>query len=114
MKLMFCAHCSDIVKLLAEVRTCACGNGSGRYLEDGDTTVHAAKSLSIGLASPDFATAVQTLVDEPEPFALRKYGKRRSALTGGVFLSPESSGSCTISMEGRVTTSAHGTHDIPF
>jgi hypothetical protein len=33
MKRMFRAHCSDIVKLLSEMRICACGTSSGCYLE---------------------------------------------------------------------------------
>ena len=34
-KLLLCPQCSDVLKLIDDPRTCACGRSGGRYLEDG-------------------------------------------------------------------------------
>ncbi|ACU76625.1 hypothetical protein Caci_7801 [Catenulispora acidiphila DSM 44928] len=58
MKLLYCAHCQDIVKLFPEKRYCKCGKSWGHYLEDNSTTVQTFPSLSLGIANPDFHAAV--------------------------------------------------------
>jgi hypothetical protein len=57
---MYCAHCHDIVRLFSEKRFCKCGKSWGHYLEDDSTTVQTFPSLSLGIANPDFQTAVAT------------------------------------------------------
>src|SRR4051794_35648995 len=69
MKLLYCAHCHDIVRLFPEPRTCQCGKSWGRYLEDGATTVQTWPSLSLGLANPDFSQAKRTFEAEPNAFS---------------------------------------------
>lgn len=68
MKLMYCAHCQDIVRLFPEKRSCKCGKSWGHYLEDNATTVQTWPGLSIGIANPDFAAAHQTFAAEPNAF----------------------------------------------
>jgi hypothetical protein len=36
MKLLFCKHCGDVLKLQRRQRACECGRSAGRYLADGD------------------------------------------------------------------------------
>jgi hypothetical protein len=69
MKLMYCAHCSDIVRLFTERRSCMCGKSWGHYLPDGATTVQTWPSLSLGLANPDFRSAEQAFGADPETFS---------------------------------------------
>jgi len=60
MKLLFCGHCQDIVKLFPERRSCKCGRSWGQYLPDNSTTVQTTYTLSIGMANPDFSEAIST------------------------------------------------------
>ncbi len=69
MKLMYCAHCEDIVRLFPEKRSCRCGKSWGYYLDDNATTVQTWPGLSIGIANPDFAAAHQTFLAEPNVFS---------------------------------------------
>lgn len=69
MKLLYCAHCGDIVRLYPEKRSCQCGKSWGHYLEDGATTVQTYPGLSLGLANPDFETALKTFVENPRYFS---------------------------------------------
>lgn len=57
MKLLYCAHCGDIVRLFPEKRFCRCGKSWGQYLDDGATTVQTWPGLSLGIANPDFVQA---------------------------------------------------------
>ncbi len=34
MKLIFCGHCNDVIKLGLELKYCTCKKSYGRYLED--------------------------------------------------------------------------------
>jgi hypothetical protein len=56
-KLLYCVHCHDIVRLFPEKRFCKCGKSWGNYLEDRMTTVQTYPSLSLGIANPDFTAA---------------------------------------------------------
>jgi hypothetical protein len=58
-KLLYCPHCGDIVRLFPEKRFCLCGKSWGHYLDDGATTVQTWPGLSIGIANPDFVEAEQ-------------------------------------------------------
>ena len=69
MKLLYCAHCHDIVRLFPERRTCRCGKSWGQYLEDNSTTVQTWPSLSLGIANPDFARARQAFVEAADTFS---------------------------------------------
>jgi hypothetical protein len=69
MKLMYCAHCADIVRLFPEKRFCRCGRSWGQYLEDGATTVQTYPSLSLGLANPDVSAAMHTFDGDPQYFS---------------------------------------------
>jgi len=69
MKLLFCGHCQDIVRLFAERRTCKCGRSWGHYLPDNSTTVQSDYSLSLGMANPDFYAALQLLMRDRSHFS---------------------------------------------
>ena len=69
MKLMYSAHCGDIVRLFREKRSCRCGKSWGYYEEDDATTVQTYPGLSLGIANPDFETALQTFVANPRYFS---------------------------------------------
>ncbi len=68
MKLMYCAHCGDIVRLFPQRRTCKCGKSWGQYLEDDSTTVQTWPSLSIGIANPDFTAAQRAFAETVNAF----------------------------------------------
>lgn len=69
MKLLYCVHCGDIVRLFPEKRTCLCGKTWGYYLEDNATTEHNYPSLSIGIATPDFQQAAEAFFANPAYFS---------------------------------------------
>lgn len=69
MKLLYCPHCGDVVRLFPERRTCKCGKSWGQYLDDGSTTVQTWPSLSLGIANPDFQAAQQAFAASPETFS---------------------------------------------
>jgi hypothetical protein len=68
MKLMYCAHCGDILRLFQEKRFCKCGKTWGHYV-DNATTVQTWPGLSIGIANPDFGQAQVAFTDDPERFS---------------------------------------------
>jgi hypothetical protein len=68
-KLLYCPHCNDVVRLFPERRTCKCGKSWGQYLDDGSTTVQTWPSLSLGIANPDFHAAEQAFAAAPETFS---------------------------------------------
>lgn len=69
MKLLYCVHCGDVVRLFPEKRFCKCGKSWGNYLEDNSTTVQTYPSLSLGLANPDFQQALNAYVENPNYFS---------------------------------------------
>lgn len=69
MKLLYCAHCGDIVRLFPEKRFCRCGKSWGHYLEDNATTVQTFPGLSLALFNPDFQLAIQTFSENPDQFS---------------------------------------------
>jgi hypothetical protein len=68
-KLMYCAHCEDVVRLFPEKRSCRCGRSWGHYLEDNSTTVQTWPSLSLGIANPDFVQAESAFGEHPDTFS---------------------------------------------
>jgi hypothetical protein len=69
MKLLFCTHCHDVVRLHPEPRRCRCGRSWGRYLEDRATTVQTDRSISLGLANPDVYAAIELFFKQPDHFS---------------------------------------------
>lgn len=69
MKLLFCGHCQDVVKLFPERRTCKCGCSCGQYLPDNSTTVQTEFTLSLGIANPDFTAAIDTFMQDQSYFS---------------------------------------------
>jgi len=69
MKLLYCPHCGDVVRLFPERRTCKCGKSWGHYLDDNSTTVQTWPSLSLSIANPDFQAAEQAFAASPETFS---------------------------------------------
>jgi hypothetical protein len=68
-KLMYCVHCEDVVRLFPEKRFCRCGKSWGHYLEDNSTTVQTWPSLSLGIANPDLVQAESAFAEDPERFS---------------------------------------------
>ena len=69
MKLMYCGHCGDIVRLFPETRKCKCGLSWGRYLEDNRTTIQTKDSISLGFANPDFQRAFDVFMENRDVFS---------------------------------------------
>ena len=69
MKLLYCGHCGDIVRLFPTLRSCLCGKSFGKYLPDNATTAQIPLTLSLGLANPDFGRAVAVYNEAPEHFS---------------------------------------------
>lgn len=69
MKLLYCGHCGDVVRLFPEKRFCRCGKSWGQYLEDNATTVQTYPGLSLGIANPDFEQALKAFIENPEHFS---------------------------------------------
>ena len=69
MKLLYCPHCGDVVRLYPEKRFCKCGKSWGHYLEDKSTTVQTWPGLSLGMANPDFDAALEAFVEHPDHFS---------------------------------------------
>lgn len=69
MKLLYCGHCYDVVRLFPERRSCKCGRSWGQYLADNSTTVQTNYSVSLGLANPDFNAAVDTYLQNRDYFS---------------------------------------------
>lgn len=59
MKLIYCTHCDDIVKLTHEPRTCECGRSGGRYFSDGLNAEIWGDAVPLGIANPSFAEALK-------------------------------------------------------
>jgi hypothetical protein len=69
LKLLYCGHCGDVVRLFPEKRSCRCGKSWGHYLEDGATTVQTYPGLSLGISNPDFEQALNAFVENPKYFS---------------------------------------------
>jgi hypothetical protein len=68
-KLLYCAHCGDILRLFREKRSCRCGKSWGHYLDDGATTVQTWPGMSLGIANPDFTRAERAFAADLKRFS---------------------------------------------
>lgn len=49
MKLLFCKNCQDVIRLFEdEVRTCRCGNTSGKYINASDAIFSGESAIPLG------------------------------------------------------------------
>jgi hypothetical protein len=69
LKLLYCVHCGDVVRLFPEKRYCLCGRSWGNFLEDNSTTIQSYPSVSLGLANTDFQLALNAFVENPNYFS---------------------------------------------
>jgi hypothetical protein len=65
MKLLLCLACGDVVQMRPELRTCICGESSGRYLEDKSTVEQTEGSVSLALHNHDLRAAIEALSESP-------------------------------------------------
>ncbi len=63
MKLLFCPHCTDIVRLKKMPKTCDCGKVGGRYLEDGLIMGHFGEGIPLFISNSSFAEAIENRPD---------------------------------------------------
>ena len=59
MKLILCPHCQDVFKLAYKIRSCECGQSSGKYLEDGLNAEIYGESIPLGFANSSLADAIE-------------------------------------------------------
>jgi len=60
MKLFLCTECYDIkAMLVGKLRSCACGQSSARYKEDGDYCELEGKALALGINNSSLLEAVR-------------------------------------------------------
>ena len=60
MKLLFCKHCEDIVKLSYATRYCQCGATGGHYKVDGLNAVYYGPAIPLGFANSSFRKALRS------------------------------------------------------
>ncbi len=58
MKLLFCPHCHDMRKLMAESTFCKCRKSSGYYKEDGLHAVYRGAAIPVGVSNMSFVGAL--------------------------------------------------------
>lgn len=58
MKLLFCPKCADIIALRRELRTCHCGEASGRYIDNLNAEISG--GVPLGIDNRSFLYAVAT------------------------------------------------------
>jgi len=58
MKLIFCSNCKDIVRLQRELRTCKCGESSGRYINNYDAEIEG-NCIPLGFANSSLVNALK-------------------------------------------------------
>ena len=89
MKLLMCLKCSDIFNLTYSLKTCSCGESSGRYLNELDAEIKG-NCKAIGFSNGTFIKAYK--LQKIEDDAQLKTGKN-SCCDGqnfGAFFIPES------------------------
>ena len=64
MKLIFCPHCNDVVKLREAHRTCWCGKSGGMYLQDGLHAIIYGDAVPIGFQNKSFYYACLSQPEE--------------------------------------------------
>jgi len=66
MKLLFCPHCNDVIKLRVGVsRSCECGKSEGMYIDDVNAIVNSSGIL-LGFANSSFVEALRDHIHRPE------------------------------------------------
>lgn len=63
MKLIYCPHCTDIVRLLELRRYCECARSYGNYVDSLNAEV-GGLAIPIGFANPSFKKALETRPEE--------------------------------------------------
>lgn len=58
MKLLFCPHCQDVLKLRFERRTCECGKSWGHYENDEDARIGGA-AIPLGIGNRSLVDALE-------------------------------------------------------
>jgi hypothetical protein len=64
MKLLFCAECTDLVRLFGGRRSCRCGASAGRYLDEAQVEV-SGPAVVLGVGNDDFQAAYRRLAEDP-------------------------------------------------
>ncbi len=59
MKLLYCRHCHDVIKLLSHERHCDCGACGGHYINDLDAVFWGDTAVPLGFDNPSFARALE-------------------------------------------------------
>ncbi len=60
MKLIFCPHCEDVVKLRTEFRrVCRCGKSGGMYQPDGLNAIIDGDAVPLGFLNSSFSDALK-------------------------------------------------------
>lgn len=65
MKLLMCLNCGDIFNLTSNVKSCRCGNSSGRYVDNLNVEIKG-NCKAIGFANQKFINAYQLQKIEDE------------------------------------------------
>ena len=60
MKLIFCPHCQDLIKMRIRKRFCACRKAWGQYEKDGLYAKIGGEAIAIGIYNGAFTNAVAT------------------------------------------------------
>ena len=63
MKLFFCPHCQDVMKLQDEERACKCGRSWGRYVDGLNATI-GGSAVPIGFGNGSLADALEARPDD--------------------------------------------------
>jgi hypothetical protein len=63
MKLLFCADCQDIVRLIDHERTCECGRVGGKYIDQSEVEVFGG-GVPFGILNADFDRALRERSDD--------------------------------------------------
>lgn len=58
MKLIFCPKCTDVVRLVSELRRCQCGFISGRYTDSINAEI-SKEAVPLGFDNPSLAQALK-------------------------------------------------------
>jgi len=59
MKLVFCPHCQDVVRLIHERRSCLCGKVTGWYEDDVKAVVYGKDAVVLGVDNYSLVQALQ-------------------------------------------------------
>lgn len=59
MKLLFCPHCQDVLKLRFEQRTCECGKSWGHYVDEKQAVIGGA-AIPLGIGNRSLVDALES------------------------------------------------------